>query len=337
MIDIADKAQLVQYLLDKDIIKKDSDYFIKYCKGGVSGTVVYLKVDGKEMIVKQALAQLKTKETWLCDPNRMFTEQESNRIYHEILPTASPEVYFYDGDNYIYCREAIPDGCDMWKSDLMTGKLDFECARKSIEILALVHNHCSRDKRVAEIFDNKDIFYSLRISPYLEFTSAKHPALESIFTQYSKKLMDSKLTLIHGDFSPKNIMVNGRDISVLDFEVAHYGHPMFDMAFFANHFVLKSIRFPELKDAFLNMLLYMCHIYFKNIDFTDAKELELDSVRLLALLMLARVDGKSPVEYIKEDEMKEVVRTIAYKIIENNLSTFDEVAKLIISLTRRDI
>ena len=329
MIDISEYEVLEKYLLNKNVISKEEGYTIKYCSGGVSGSVAFVYAGKKPMIVKQALAQLKVKETWLCDPNRMNIEQESNRIYHDIMPTCTPEVYFYDSDNYIYCREAVPENCTMWKEDLMSGLLDYECARKVIEALLLVHEKCSINEKIKETFASKDIFYNLRISPYIEFVLKKYPELTDHAKPLVSALMDSEITLIHGDFSPKNIMINGREISILDFEVAHFGHPMFDLAFFCNHFILKAIKHKQWSDSFLNMLTYMMDIYFNGISYMDKVELETQFVKLLSLMMLARVDGKSPVEYLTEDSDKEFVRKCAFSMIKENITTYKNTVSII--------
>ncbi|MEA5027404.1 MAG: aminoglycoside phosphotransferase family protein [Sphaerochaeta associata] len=329
MIDIADKNQLESYLLAKKLIDPADGYSITYCSGGVSGTVAFVMAGSSPMIIKQALAQLKVKETWLCDPNRMNIEQLSNQVYYEYVPTAVPKVYFYDEENYIYGREAAPESCTMWKSDLLSGLLDFEVARKSIEALAIVHDACSRDIEVAKTFEDKDVFYNLRISPYIEFTVAKYPQLQAYAQPIIDELMQSSITLVHGDFSPKNILVQDREIFILDFEVAHYGHPCFDLAFFANHFILKAVKTKAYCAAYLNMLEYMLTIYFSRCAFMDKKTLELSFIKLLALMQLARVDGKSPAESITSNEDKDLVRTIAFSLIEKQPDCFTNALMMI--------
>lgn len=325
MIDIADREELEQYLLKRDIVKKDESYTIKYCKGGVSGTVVLVQTKEKLMIVKQALAQLNTKDVWFCDPNRMNIEYESNRIYHELMPENAPEVYFYDSENYIYGREAVPDGCKMWKEYLMAGKLDFTVAEKSIMTLVQIHNECSRKSDIKELFSNKEIFYGLRISPYFEFTAQKYPELKAYTEQVIKDAMEHDVTLVHGDYSPKNIMVTDNGISVLDYEVAHYGNPAFDLAFFSNHFILKSIKHNLYGKAYLEMLNYMIAIYFKQMDFMDKKKFETSFMRMLSLLMLARIDGKSPVEYLVGDEKRQqFIRDMCMRMIDEQMLVFDQ-------------
>ena len=261
MIDIADKESLETYLLQRNIINKNDGYSLQYCKGGVSGTVAFVYAGKEILIVKQALSKLKVKEDWFCDPNRMGIEYRSNEIYHRLAPDCAPKVFFYDAENFIYGREAVPESCGTWKEDLLTGLLDFSVAEKTINTLLLVHDGCAGDKEVAEIFADKKIFYELRISPYIEFTVGKYPELIDYSKPIIKELMDSTITLVHGDFSPKNIMVVGRNISVLDYEVAHYGHPSFDIAFFSNHLILKSVKTKHAAGGYLAMLKHIMGIH----------------------------------------------------------------------------
>lgn len=327
MIDISDVKVLEDYLAGRGLTSVRDGHTLHYCKGGVSGTVVYVERPGQPpMIVKQALAQLKVTETWLCDPSRMAVEYESNRIYHELMPKSAPEVYFYDEQHYIYGREAVPDDCAMWKTDLMSGLLDFEVARKAILTLATVHSRCAGDSATAARFADKSVFHALRIDPYIRFTADKYPQLAAGADRVCREMMDSGITLVHGDYSPKNIMVQGREIAVLDYEVAHYGHPAFDLAFFLNHFMLKSIHFPQLTGAFRTMFRYMARLYLEQADYMDKAELEECTARTLAFLMLARVDGKSPVEYITQPQEKDQVRRVALELLKRGVQTLEQAA-----------
>lgn len=330
MIDISNEHTLVEYLKLKRLLNDKSKCNIHYCKGGVSCTVAYVCIDEKPIIVKQALSKLKTKDDWQCDPNRMNIEFESNRIYHNLLPSNVPETYFYDSENYIYGREAVPDGCLMWKDYLMNGILSYPVARETIDTLSTVHNKCANDEKIKQTFKNKDVFYNLRISPYFEFTAEKHPEIKDLSKKISDEMMESEISLIHGDYSPKNIMVIDNGISVLDYEVSCFGHPAFDLAFFANHFILKAVKFKEFSCGYLCMLDFMIKRYFENLKYMDKKEFERTFIETLSLLLLARVDGKSPVEYLVGDDTKQdIVRKISFKLIKNNVSTFADAKSLI--------
>ncbi|MCD8352188.1 MAG: phosphotransferase [Planctomycetaceae bacterium] len=333
MIDIANREVLERYLLDKEYVDRNSPLDIEYCGGGVSGTVAFVHNGERQMIVKQALAQLKVKETWLCDPNRMHIEMMSNDIYHKLVPDNAPAVYFYDPENFIFGREAAPAGCTMWKSDLLGGLLNFVVAAKVMQSLVTVHNHCSRDAQAKIDFADKAIFHDLRISPYIKFVVEKYPHIADFARPIIDTLMESEITLVHGDFSPKNVMVDGRKVYILDFEVAHYGHPAFDLAFFSNHFLLKSVKNKQWNGAYLTMLRYMLDIYFDAMDFMNKTELEATYIRLLALLFLARVDGKSPAEYVTEEEDKALIRSIAFTMMDRNTSTREDMLALVYART----
>jgi len=330
MIDISNEDVLKQYLLNKNHIETGDDCSITYCGGGVSGTVAFVKASGREMIVKQALAKLKVAEEWLCDPNRMQIEMKSNEIYYRHVPENTPEVYFYDHDNYIFGREAAPEHALMWKSNLMDGVLDMVIAEKVMRSLVIIHNECAKDKEVAEFFADKTIFHDLRISPYIKFILHKHTRLTEYAQPVINGLMESAITLVHGDYSPKNVMQDGRKVYLMDFEVAHYGHPSFDLGFLSNHLILKSVYNRRFGAAYISMLRHMLNLYFDEMNYMDKSSLEVSYLKLLPLLMIARVDGKSPVEYLTASADKELVRKMAYAIIDNQAFNRKEMLKIIL-------
>lgn len=329
MIYISDRKALEDYLLDTGLVNKKDGYQIDYLQGGVSCTTVLVQANEQDFIVKQALEKLNVAEEWLCDTNRIRIEMESNEVYHNLVPENAPKVVSYDADNYIFVREAAPASCRTWKSDLMSGLLDFEVATKVIQTLAIVHNKCAGDKEIEQGFADKSVFYNLRINPYIEFILHKHQDLTAYAKPVIDELMDSKITLVHGDYSPKNIILNERKVIVTDFEVAHYGHPCFDIGFLSNHLILKSIHMSSFGDAFLAMLRYVLKIYFDQINYIAKDQLESNFLKVLPLLMIARVDGKSPVEYIVKPEVKELVRSIAYEIIKESILTSSDLLDLL--------
>ncbi|MDR2390329.1 MAG: phosphotransferase [Planctomycetota bacterium] len=329
MIDLSDKKVLERYLLDKGLIDSAVGFSITYCGGGVSCTVAFVQAGDRAMIVKQALAKLKVKENWQCDPNRMNIEMKSNAVYHRLVPDSAPAVYFYDHDNYVFGREAAPERCTMWKNDLLGGLLDFAVAGKAIRALSAVHNACAGDSQMRIDFGDKAIFHDLRISPYIKFVMEKNRAIVPFAEPIVDALMNSSITLVHGDFSPKNIMVDNRRIYILDFEVAHYGHPAFDLAFFSNHFLLKAVKNRQWAASYLDMLRYMLDIYYAEMAFMDRAELESVYVRLLALLFIARVDGKSPAEYITETNDKDLIRSLSAAILDRKIGSYPEMLALV--------
>ncbi|MCP4384624.1 MAG: phosphotransferase, partial [Hyphomicrobiales bacterium] len=123
--------------------------------------------------------------------------------------------------------------------------------------------------------------------------------------------------LVHGDVSPKNIMIGPGSLPVfLDAECAWYGDPAFDLAFCLNHLLLKSIAVPEALSPLLAAFDGLRAAYMDRIDWEPGEALEARAAALLPGLLLARIDGKSPVEYITTDDDRERVRRVAIPLIE---------------------
>lgn len=329
MTDISIREELLGYLADKGVFCNTRDLYVRYFTGGVSATVALVSDGKRPIIVKQALAKLKVADNWECDQSRMIIEKNALDIYARLVPSATPAPISYDKENYILIREAAPENCPMWKTNLLEGLFDYEVAKEAIEAIAAIHNGTAGDKSVAETFGDGSFFYSLRISPYIQWVAAKYPRLEDASREITSMLMENHLALIHGDYSPKNILVDGRGVCVLDLEVAYYGHPCFDLAFFANHFLLKTVKNKQYGNAYLEMLRYMLHIYFERLTFLEKTKMESDTVRTLAFLFLARVDGKSPAEYITLETDKDIIRRTAMKAIENGTDTFENFIALL--------
>ena len=325
MIDISNIDVLRNYLAEKKVFGDAADVRIHYFPGGVSGTVAFASDGSRELIVKQALPFLKVVQRWECDPSRMRIEHLALETYGKFVPQSVPRAVSFDDENFIMIREAAPEHWVMWKSQLLEGVLDFRIAEKAAATLLTVHNQTAGDPSIKELFGDKAVFYNLRINPYIEKVMEKHPSLNEQGNKVIGMLMESTVALVHGDYSPKNILVDQSNLCILDLEVAHYGHPAFDLAFFSNHFLLKSVKNPQWKGAYLNMLRFMLNIYLPGVRFMDPAKMERETVEVLAFLLLARVDGKSPAEYIQELADKDKVRKLAYQIFESRQKTFDSV------------
>ena len=328
MIDITNKDVFRQYLRDRQWVPVGEDPRITGLKGGVSCEVLRVETSRDAFVVKQALPRLRVREEWLSDMTRAGIEQACLRYWEKIVPDLVPRFRFYDDENYLYGMEAAPLGAPMWKSLLMKGSIDFTIGRRVATALARIHEAASADRDVWRTFVNQKVFIELRIDPFLRTVASRHPALKPLIDREVERLLDNRLTLVHGDYSPKNVLVAGERLYVLDFEVAHIGDPSFDLGFLTNHFLLKAVKNKDWAPAYLALLASSMRDYFEVIHFIDRRKLEADTVRTLALLLLARVDGKSPAEYITAEEDKALIRVLAYRILDDALVSFDQVAML---------
>lgn len=333
MIDIADEQVFRDYLKRKRLIADWSDVSIRRLGGGVSCEAIMVRSPEGSLVVKQALPKLRVKEDWFSDVTRVVNEKDCLAFYNKIAPADTPGLLFYDEENNLYGMEAAPESSAMWKNMLLAGNIDFEVARKVAAALADVHNAAGKDNEVKKRFESQKFFVELRIDPYLWTTAKRHPALEKTIYHEAERLMETKLTLVHGDYSPKNILVDGTKIYILDFEVAHIGDPSFDLGFLTNHFILKAIKNKQWAPSYLNLAVYTAETYLGRIDFMDRGLLEYNTIKTLALLFLARVDGKSPAEYITEDGDKALIRKISYGMLQNNIRTYRELTTYFLNET----
>lgn len=332
-MDITKKEDMISYLKDNGIISDAEPYSINYCSGGVSCPVALIETGGRTLLIKQGRARLAVKEEWLADPARTNLEGKGAAYYHKYLPETQPDVLINDEENHIFVREAIPAGCHMWKADLMEGILDFKVARRTMEVMATVHSCSAKDPDVPHVFNNYNNIYELRVSPYIQFVAKKYPQLAKVSDEVSDLIMNTHQVLVHGDYSPKNIIVTPeREVCVVDSEPVHCGNAICDVSNFTTHIVLKSAYLRKYSAAFLNMLVDMTDTYFSSIDFADPKVVEANCMKALGMIVLARIDGKSPAEYITDEETKDLVRKMSFALIESDITTYRQAAELFYGL-----
>jgi hypothetical protein len=78
---------------------------------------------------------------------------------------------------------------------------------------------------------------------------------------------------------------------------------------------------PAVRPALLESFARLVGAYRRGIDWEGADQLECRATLLLAGLLLARIDGKSPVEYIRDDATKNHVRGIARRALRSPPAT----------------
>ncbi len=291
--------------------------------GGVSCIVVLVKSRRGSWVVKKALPRLMVKEEWLADLWRIFREAQCLRVIRETVGyDAAPKVILEDRESYSIVLE-YGEGGVTWKKMLMEGVIDHRVTDRVAHIIAVLHRETREKREIIAEFGDETNFIQLRINPYINHLIKKHPDIERPLKNVIYILLGRKMALVHGDYSPKNILIlpDGR-IWALDSEPAHYGNPVFDIAFCTNHLILKSIHLNSIDHLLEGARLW--RNYWMSLGWDDMDELKTEGVRVLTALMLARVDGKSPVEYLTE-EGRVKVRRLARSMILDGVDSFDEV------------
>jgi 5-methylthioribose kinase len=284
--------------------------------GGVSSDI--WRVDLKEgpVCVKRALAKLRVAADWRAPIERNAYEAAWMRHAAAIVPDAVPALLGQDGRAGVLVMAYLPDEeYRGWKSELLAGRADPHVATAVGQRLAKIHAGTAHDRKIAAAFPTDRIFHDIRLEPYLEATARAHPDRAEDLHALVEVTAATKKTLVHGDVSPKNILVGPDGPMFLDAECAWYGDPAFDLAFCLNHLLLKCLAVPAASDGFLGCFDALAEGYLRGNTWEFPAALEARAAQLLPGLLLGRVDGKSPVEYLTEDAQKACVRAVARRLL----------------------
>lgn len=286
--------------------------------GGVSSDIVRVDLaDGKVVCAKRALARLKVASLWEAPLERNHYEVAWLRLARSVVPTVAPQVLAEDAQNGIALLQYLPPAdYAIWKAELLGGRLRPGFAESVAASLSSVHTATWESSAVAAQFATDDMFDALRLSPYLRTLAERTPDLADHILAVVEVTARTKLALVHGDVSPKNILISRRDgyPVFLDAECAWFGDPAFDAAFCINHLLLKAVHLPAIRHGLIDAAHSFSATWLAGIPADAAISAENRLIRLLPCLLLARVDGKSPVEYLLETE-RAAVRGIARALI----------------------
>lgn len=320
-------ADLVSFLRRFDLIDADETPSARPLTGGVSSDIWLVETAQGPVCVKRALARLKVAQDWRAPVERNAYEVRWFRTAGAIVPQAVPRILAEDETAGAFAMEYLdPDRFRLWKEDLRQGRVDRSIAAEVGERLARIHAGTAGDPAVADQFQTDDLFHALRLEPYLEATARAHPDLADALLVLSRTTLTTKTALVHGDISPKNILVGPHGPVFLDAECAWYGDPAFDLAFCLNHLLLKCLWTPTAALDFLRAFGTVTESYRSGVTWEAPGALEERAASLLPGLFLARVDGKSPVEYVTDENDKNRVRRTARALLTDPAHTLEDVA-----------
>lgn len=268
--------------------------------GGVSSGIYRVDLRSGSYCVKQALPQLKVAKVWLVPVERVFAEIDYLRTVAAIVPGHVPRVLGQDDGSKSFVMEFLPPDFRNWKADLLAGQVDVGTARAVGDVLGRIHAATADDAALAARFATDANFHAIRLEPYLVETARVHPELAGQLLALVERTAATRRVLVHGDVSPKNILLGPQGPVLLDAECAWFGDPAFDVAFCLNHFLLKATHLPAHAATLMASYRAFAAAYFAHVRWEDTNALEHRIATLLPGLTLARVDGKSPVEYLSE-------------------------------------
>ncbi|MEP1198856.1 phosphotransferase family protein [Tateyamaria sp.] len=283
--------------------------------GGVASDIAMVDLGHRKVCVKFALPKLKVAEDWHAPVHRNATEYAWLQVASEAFPDSAIQLFGRSGSDHGFAMEYLEgDDIYLWKANLLSEAKPKGEAVKVAHLLGSIHAISATKGFDRQQFRNRDDFRALRIEPYLSFSRKRHPSLSKAIHDLEVMLYESQTVLVHGDASPKNILFRDGSPILLDAECATMGDACFDPAFCLNHLVLKAIHLSASRQTLMTEFAHFWTAYRPLISWENPDLLEQRVCALIPILMLARVDGKSPVEYLSEDD-RGVVRTISKSLI----------------------
>ncbi len=307
---------IIQAMRDAGVIPAEAPARAVPLAGGVSSDIWRIDAGDTQLCVKQALAKLKVEADWFAPVARNAFEVAWMETARRIVPEAVPEVLHHDPDaGWFAMRYLAPADYKVWKLELAAGSANPGAAAAVGTALGRLHAATAHDTEMAARFDTDEIFHAIRLEPYLLATAQAHPDLSDTLHRLADVTAITRIALVHGDVSPKNILIGPAGPVFLDAECAWYGDPAFDLAFCLNHLLLKCLWTPSARPAFRACFQAMSAAYADAAADLAADGVMTRAAHLLPGLFLARIDGKSPVEYLTDEADKDRVRVFARRFL----------------------
>lgn len=296
--------------------------------GGVSSDIWRIDTARGPVCAKRALAKLRVTADWRAPIERNQYEARWMQVAQAAQLGCTPQVLGqHPGLGVLVMQWLPPADHRLWKAMLHDGQADAATVQAVGRTLARIHAHAAaRTGELAPLFDTDATFFDIRLEPYLLATAQRHPDLAERLQALMAQTQSNKHTLVHGDVSPKNILIGPSGPVLLDAECAWWGDPAFDLAFCLNHLLLKCLWTPAARDDFLAGFAALAETYLAGVDWEPRAQLEQRAAALLPGLLLARIDGKSPVEYLTADTQRDAVRCVARPLLQQPVARLADIS-----------
>jgi len=297
------ETTVVQHLRTRGIVGAAESAQVARLAGGISAATFRITTLEGGYVVKQPLPVLAVAQSWPASQERADVEAAAIDRLQMVTPLYVPRLVDYDPDEHVLVLSAAPYGWAEWRQLLLQGHVDMTVGATLGRVLGLWHRATGSGSADLGPFQSLNGFYELRGRPYYEAAAACRPELAEPMLRCLGELVDQRSCLVHGDFSPKNVLIGPGSLWVLDFEVAHIGNPIFDLAFMLHHLVMKRVHVADAAGALLACGRAFVSAYSGAAD--DRID-ERDLVRHVGALLLARVYGQSVTAYLTPAEAEQV-------------------------------
>jgi 5-methylthioribose kinase len=288
---------------------------VETLSGGVSNVVLRVTTPERSFIVKQSRPQLRTRDAWFSDLDRVYREQQVIEALHPLLPHIVPQVLFADRADYVFAMSAAPASARVWKSLLLAGEADLALGVRIGTVLGRMHQATAENTSLVEPFRDHTVFVQLRVDPFYRRIQERRPEVAAPVEQLVQEMLALKEALCHGDYTPKNLLVDGASLTLVDYETAHFGDPTMDLGLFLCHLVLKAFRRGDLRGRYFDLTRAFWRGYAAQVHFRPLAELQTRGIGHFGACVLARIDGTSPVDYLPDEPIRMAVRRLGRYVL----------------------
>jgi 5-methylthioribose kinase len=343
-----DSQTAEDYLRRRGHLVPDDSVQIRELSGGVSNMVLLVQWNDEPMrrlVLKQARPRLRTAQPWFSSVERIWREADVLRVCASLLDAAesadvssvaplavTPRILFEDRDEYLLAMTAAPEPNSVWKRELLAERLDPRVAAACGRLLGTLHAASWFDRELERQLGDRTLFDQLRVDPYYRTLARVRPDAKPLTDELIRSLGEHPCSLVHADFSPKNLLVYRDGMMMVDFETGHYGDPAFDLGFFLSHLVLKACHKIPLHVGYLELSEVFTDVYNRlmspRIGAEELARLWSRAVRHFAGCAWARLDGKSPVDYLTDPVRRDPMRETCREVAHSNAATWPEVTAI---------
>ncbi len=301
-INIEEPGALLPYLRERGWLARGENPACQTLAGGVSNrTVLVRRENGVDWVLKQALKKLRVPVDWFSAPERIQREAVALRWLEKIIPGHAPQFLFEDQEQHILAMTAVPQPHQNWKSALLAGEAQVEHARAFGTLLARIHRASERQPALAAEFADWQFFEQLRLEPYYSYSAAQVPAASAFLRQLISETRARRYALVHGDYSPKNVLLHSGRLIILDYEVMHFGDAAFDIGFALTHFLSKAHYMRARRADFFGLAREFWRAYCQALGPAERDTGQPFAARHCLACCLARVAGRSPLELLAQN------------------------------------
>jgi fructosamine-3-kinase len=333
-----EREELAAALGAMNLLKPGQFFYAERLSGGVSCDVYSVAAAGETYCVKRALPKLRVQADWRAPVERSSSEVAWMKLAYGVAPDNVPEVLGEDPSRHMFAMEFFrPDENPVWKMQLAAGNTDPDFAGRVGAVLAQIHAATAKRPEIAAAFANDEQFMALRLDPFLLYVAAKYDDVAPELRALADGVAKARIALMHGDVSPKNILAGLKGPIFLDAETACYGDPAFDLAFCLTHLLLKCVWHPEWTMDYEDCFAALKDAYLEGVNWEKPADTEARATRLIPALLLARVDGKSPADYLTDENKRSFVRDNAKRLLKDKAASLDDLAEIWAEAVTRDL